>query len=89
MPMSKTKLKNAAIETKWVAVPPSPKDVLDQFMTCPMAGDPVNAASMAFKKAPIERALGAELGHRLGYPKGAYKPEASTSQRNGTSGNTV
>ena len=35
------------------------------------------------------RAPAHELGHRLGYPKGADKPEASTSQRNGTSGNTV
>lgn len=70
-------------------MPPSPKAVLDQFMTYPMAGEAANAASMAFMKALIERAQGAELGHRLGYPKGAYKPEASTSQRNGTSGNTV
>ncbi|EGH19468.1 ISPsy18, transposase, partial [Pseudomonas savastanoi pv. glycinea str. race 4] len=32
-------------------------------------------ASMAFKKALIERALGAELGHHLGYPQGAEGPE--------------
>jgi putative transposase len=31
----------------------------------------VNAASMAFKKALIERILGAELSHHLGYPPGA------------------
>jgi len=30
----------------------------------------VNAASMAFKKALIERALGAELGHRLQHTTG-------------------
>jgi transposase-like protein len=35
-----------------------------------MTGEAVNAASMAFKKALIERALGAELGHHLGYPPG-------------------
>jgi hypothetical protein len=34
----------------------------------------VNAASMAFKKALIERAMGAELGHHLGYPAGTAKP---------------
>ncbi len=31
-----------------------------------MTAEAVNAASMAFKKALIERALGAELGHHLG-----------------------
>ncbi|MCS3507370.1 transposase-like protein [Achromobacter sp. JUb104] len=30
---------------------------------------------MAFKKALIERALGAELGHHLGYPSGAERPD--------------
>ncbi|BFO56195.1 hypothetical protein AVXHC19_29980 [Acidovorax sacchari] len=54
-----------------------------------MTGEAVNAASMAFKKALIERALGAELGHHLGYPSGANKPEPGTNQRNGTSGKTV
>ena len=44
---------------------------------------------MAFKKALIERALGAELGHHLGYAPGATKPEAVTNQRNGKSGKTV
>ncbi|MEO8925189.1 MAG: IS256 family transposase, partial [Caldimonas sp.] len=37
----------------------------------------------------IERALGAELGHHLGYPNGTTKPEAVSNQRNGTSGKTV
>ena len=54
-----------------------------------MTGEAVNAASMAFKKALIERALGAELGHHLGYPNGTAKPEAVTNQRNGTSAKTV
>jgi len=54
-----------------------------------MSGEAVNAASMAFKKALIERALGAELGHHLGYPSGADKPDATTNQRNGRSGKTV
>ncbi len=34
----------------------------------------VNAASMAFKKALIERALGAELSHHLGYGAARSKP---------------
>jgi putative transposase len=34
---------------------------------------------MAFKKALIERALGAELSHHLGYPPGEAKPEATAA----------
>lgn len=89
MPISRTKLKNAAIAAKSAALPSIPKELLDQFVSGPMTGEAVNAASMAFKKALIERALGAELGHHLGYPSGADKPEPSTNQRNGTSGKTV
>lgn len=89
MPISKTKLKNAAIAAKSAALPKIPKELLDQFVSGPMTGEAVNAASMAFKKALIERALGAELGHHLGYSNGAGKPEAVSNQRNGTSGKTV
>ena len=86
---SKTKLKNAAIAANSAALPKIPKELLDQFVTGPMTGEAVNAASMAFKKALIERAMGAELGHHLGYPAGATKPEPAANQRNGTSGKTV
>ena len=89
MPTSKTKLKNAAIAARSAALPSIPKELIDQFVTGPMSGEAVNAASMAFKKALIERALGAELGHHLGYPSGADKPDARTNQRNGRSGKTV
>jgi transposase-like protein len=44
---------------------------------------------MAFKKALIERAMGAELGHHLGYAAGATKPDSAANQRNGRSGKTV
>jgi len=86
---SKTKLKNAAIAARSAALPSIPKELLDQFVSGPMTGAEVNVASMAFKKALIERALGAELGHHLGYPSGETKPEATSNQRNGTSGKTV
>jgi putative transposase len=39
-----------------------------------MTAEVVNAASMAFKKALIARALGAELNHHLGYAAGETKP---------------
>jgi putative transposase len=86
---SKTKLKNAEIAAKSAALPKIPKELIDQFVTGPMTGEAVNAASMAFKKALIERAMGAELGHHLGYPAGAAKPDAEGNQRNGTTGKTV
>ena len=89
MPTSKTKLKNAVIAAKSAALPKIAKELLDQFVSGPMTGEAVNAASMAFKKALIERALGAELGHHLGYANGAVKPEAVSNQRNGSSGKTV
>ncbi len=86
---SKTKMKNAAIAAKSAALPKIPKELIDQFVTGPMTGEAVNAASMAFKKALIERAMGAELGHHLGYPAGAAKPATGANQRNGTTGKTV
>jgi transposase-like protein len=42
-----------------------------------------------FKKAIIERALGGEMTHHLGYARGGQKPDDSTNHRNGTSGTTV
>jgi putative transposase len=71
------------------ALPSIPKELIDQFVKGPMTAEAVHAASAAFKKALIERALGAELGHHLGYPAGAVRPEDATNQRNGKSGKTV
>ena len=86
---SKTKLKNAAIAARSAALPKIPNELIDQFVTGPMTGEAVNAASMAFKKALIERAMGAELGHHLGYVAGATKPEQGGNQRNGKTAKTV
>ena len=83
---SKTKMKNAAIAARSAALPSIPKELIDLFVTGPMSGDAVNAASAAFKKALIERAMGAELSHHLGYPPGDAKPEEASNHRNGTSG---
>ncbi len=86
---SKTKLKNAVIAANSAALPKIPKKLIDQFVTGPMTGEAVNAASMAFKNALIERAMDAKLGHHLGCPAGAAKPDATANQRNGTTGKTV
>jgi transposase-like protein len=67
-----------------------PAEVLDQFVQQgPLTPEEVEAAVRRFKKAVIERALGAELTHHLGYPPGGTKPAATTNHRNGTSDKTV
>jgi len=71
------------------ALPTIPKELIDQFVNGPMSAEAVNAASMAFKKALIERALGAELTHHLGYAPGADKPMDASNHRNGATGKTV
>jgi transposase-like protein len=69
---------------------PIPAEILDQIVRDgPLTVEEVETASRRFKKALIERALGAELTHRLGYAPGATKPELATNHRNGTSGKTV
>ena len=73
---SKTKAVKATM-----ALPSIPKELIDLFVTGPMSGDAVNAASVAFKKALIERAMGAELSHHLGYQPGAPKPEEGSNRK--------
>jgi len=69
---------------------PVPSEILDQFVhQGPLTPEELEAAVRRFKKAIIERALGAELTHHLGYASGADKPEDATNHRNGTSGKTV
>ncbi len=43
-------------------LPAIPAQLLEQFGNGPMAADAINAATLAFKKALIERALGSEIG---------------------------
>jgi transposase-like protein len=69
---------------------PVPSEILDQFVRQgPISHEELDAAVRRFKKAMIERALGGELTHHLGYPPGATKPETTTNHRNGTGGKTV
>src|SRR5580765_337877 len=88
---SRTKLRNAEIAAKSAALPKIPKELLDQIVAeGPMTGEQINATTLALKKALIERALGGELSHHLGYAPGATRPEGATgNQRNGVSAKTV
>ena len=85
MPSKREKAAGSAV----AALPSIPKELIDQFVTGPMSAEAVNAASMAFKKALIERALGAELSHHLGYLPGADRPAEASNHRNGASAKTV
>ena len=80
--------KKAAIAVE-AALPQIPSEWLDQVVTGPMTPEAVESVMRGFKKAVIERALGAEMSHHLGYRSGAAKPERSTNHRNGNSGKTV
>src|SRR3954452_3273229 len=81
-----SKPKKAAAET----LAPIPAEILDQIVRDgPLTAQEIETASRRFKKALIERALGGELTHHLGYPPGAVKPAFATNHRNGTSGKTV
>jgi putative transposase len=78
---------NAAAQAR--VLPQIPPELLDQFVRGPMTAESVQSASQAFKKALIERALGAEMSHHLGYPVGADKPAEATNHRNGKSAKTL
>jgi putative transposase len=69
---------------------PVPAEILDQFVRQgPLSVEELEAAVRRFKKAIIERALGGELSHHLGYPPGGTKPDDTTNHRNGTGSKTV
>ena len=63
--------------------------LLDQIVTGPMTQNGIEEVMRGFKKALIERALGAEMSEHLGYASGGVKPSEATNQRNGTSRKTV
>ena len=87
---SRTKLRNARIAAESAALPKIPKEVLDQIVADgPMTAQQVSVTMMALKKAIIERALGGELSHHLGYPPGTDKPAEAANHRNGASAKTV
>jgi putative transposase len=89
MPKPVRKMQKANAAAQAAVLPKIPPELLDQLVKGPMSAEAVEDASRAFKKALIERALGAEMSHHLGYATGADKPETGTNYRNGKSGKTV
>jgi transposase-like protein len=75
---------------KGPALEPVPSEILDHFVGQGLlTAEELEATVRRFKKAVIERALGGELTHHLGYPAGGVKPDDTTNHRNGTSEKTV
>ena len=75
---------------KGPALEPVPSEILDHFVgQGPITAEELETTVRRFKKAVIERAMGGELTHHLGYPPGGTKPDDTTNHRNGTSEKTV
>lgn len=64
-------------------------ELLDELVKGPMTPEQFEAMFQGLKKAIVERALGAELTHHLGYAKGEEPPSEQANHRNGTSPKTV
>ena len=77
------------IATGAAMLPQIPSALLDQLFTGPMTLGAIEDFIRDFKKALIERALGAEMSHHLRHSPGAAKPSDVTNHRNGHSGKTV
>ena len=89
MPMKKKRQTVARQAAARGPLPELPKELLDQLVKGPMTPAEVQDLMLAFNKAVIERAMGAEMNLHLGYPPGQPKPLGQANERNGASGKTV
>lgn len=65
-------------------------EALEQLIPGPVTPAELESIFQQFKKAVLERALGAEMSHHLGYTPGESKPEgAPANHRNGKGAKTV
>ncbi len=71
------------------ALPRIPAELLEQLIPGPVTPGQFEDIFAHFKKAFIERALGAEMSQHLGYAPGQDKPEGTVNHRNGKSAKTV
>ena len=83
---SKRKPNEGTTSGSGVSIPP---ELLDRLVQGPMTPEEVQAICLDFKRALIERAMGAELSHHLGYRPGEARPEGQDNHRNGTTAKTV
>ena len=79
--------KTATADT--AAMPQIPAELLEQLIPGPVTPGQLEDVFQRFKKAFIERALGAEMSQHLGYASGQAKPQGVANHRNGKSAKTV
>ena len=83
------KTKTTAAADK-AAQPQFSAELLEQLIPGPVTPAELEGIFQQFKKSVLERALGAEMSHHLGYAPGQAKPEgAAVNHRNGKSAKTV
>lgn len=75
--------------TRMPCIPRELSDQIEKQGTSTMTAETIQQASMAFKKALIERAMSGELSHHLGYGRGQDKPKGATNHRSGKIARTV
>ena len=71
------------------ALPQFSTELLETLVPGPITPGQFEDLVTQFKKALIERAMGAEMSHHLGYSPGQDKPTGLTNHRNGSSAKTV
>jgi putative transposase len=76
-------------KTTAAAQPQMPAELLEQLIPGPVTPAQFEDIFQRFKKAFMERALGAEMSQHLGYEPGQAKPAGTTNHRNGKSAKTV
>ena len=64
------------------ALPRIPAELLEQLIPGPVTPGQLEDIFQQFKKAFIERALGAEMSQHLGYAPGQAKPDGAVNHRN-------
>jgi len=84
-----SKTKKPAASTVGAAKPQIPKELLEQLIPGPVTPEQFEDIFQQFKKAFMERALGAEMTHHLGYAPSQAKPVGVTNYRNGKGAKTV
>jgi transposase-like protein len=89
MPIMKKKRTVASQAAARGPLPELPEALLDELVKGPMTPAEVQDLMLAFNKALIERAMGAEMNMHLGYRAGQPKPSEQTNERNGASGKTL
>ena len=71
------------------AQPQFSAELLEQLIPGPVTPAELEGIFQQFKKSVLERALGAEMSHHLGYSPGQAKPDGAVNHRNGKSAKTV